>query len=122
MTERSLYPLTKEAVIEFLQYGRDEFSEEIPTRILNSTDGNYKVRGAWFVGIAACLSEAKADGILPVSLKEDVDTFMSWFKRDFGKRTGSPPLSTKEDIEKGNEIINKVLEALGAGSQTDMTK
>lgn len=113
MTERSFGLATKEDFIEHLLYGRDQFSEEIPSRILHSTDGNFKIRTGWFVGIASALWEVREHSILPDPIIEDVNIFLNWYSGEFKDREGDPPLNTREDIEKGNEIIDKVLASYG---------
>ncbi|MCX6706038.1 MAG: hypothetical protein NTV24_02945 [Candidatus Woesebacteria bacterium] len=68
--------------------------------------------------MAADLWVSKDNGILPTSVIEEVNIFLNWYTDDFGKRPGYPVINTKEDIEKGNAIINKVLESLGTSKKT----
>lgn len=111
---------TKEYLAERLVLLRDGYKDEIPVRIIHSSDpdNKFKVRSAWFIGLHAELENSKIDGLLPSSVIEDVDKFLLWYTGDFGKRKGFPVINTKADIEKGNTIINKVLESLGSGQKT----
>lgn len=118
MTEHDFEPYTKEILIVRLSNLRDKWSEEVPHHILHSTDGPYKIRTGWFLGLVADLEVSKIESVLPNEVIEDVDKFLKWWKDDFGKRPGSPVINTKDDIEKGNLIINKVLESLGVSPKT----
>jgi len=113
-------PYTREYLAERLGIFRDGFSDEIPDRIVHSMDPDnmYKVRTVWFIGLANDLWAAKTEGVLPTSVTEDVDKFLLWYTDDFGIRSGNPVINTRADIEKGNEIINKVLESLGVAPKT----
>ena len=90
------------------------FFNEVPDRIVHSKDGPWKIRSMWFIGIATDLANARTEEILPISLKDEVDEFLEWYIKDFGTRPGDPVINTKEDIKKGDQIIDKVLESLGA--------
>jgi len=103
----------QQQLIARLLYFRDSFSEKIPKRIIHSIDkkNNYKVRTVWFVGLAADLEKAMRSGVINKSeVRAKVNEFFDWYKNEFGLRGNVR--NTREDIERGNKIINEVLEDL----------
>jgi hypothetical protein len=115
MTEKIGVVDQKQELVDRLHYFRDSFKDNIPRKIIHSIDKkkNYKVRTGWFVGLAADLENAiREKTIDKPEIRIEVNEFLDWYKNDFGLRPGNPK-NTKEDIERGNKVINAVLESLG---------
>lgn len=94
---------------------RDDFSEEIPTEIIHSSDNNnkYKVRGSWFQGITA-----NVENLLEFSPKDapqilEINTLIDYFcnSQEFNDKMASR--TDRCDIDKGNRLINLTLEIFG---------
>jgi hypothetical protein len=114
MTEKIGVVDPKQKLIARLHYFRDEHSEKIPQRIILSIDKkkNYKVRTVWFSGLAGDLENAMTKGVIKPEIKAEVDKFFDWYTTDFRSRPGNMR-NTMKDIERGNKVINAVLESLG---------
>lgn len=116
----------KTALIDKLLYDRKWF-DVIPDRIVHSNDGPWKIRSNWFLGIAADLNLALTRGILPAAVEKDAKDYLDWWTKgreethkeiqtsDYGPIV----INTREDIERGNAIIDKVLESLGVKLKTE---
>ena len=118
--ETSNKEYTVDDLVGRLLFFRDDYKDEIPPQLVhsNSPDSKYKIRSAWMLGLAGEIEVSRDEGILPESVRSDVDDFLNWVD-DWGKRPGNPPMNIQEDIEKGNEIIDKVLESLGITPKKD---
>lgn len=97
-------------------------TEEIPDEILHSfspksKDGkDYKVRTAWFGGIVYLIDYAIALNYLPKEFKTTIKPLLDDY-RQRRETEGEKHRTTKEDIEKGNEILRKVKEYLETNKQ-----
>ena len=121
MTERKHVTVyTRGYLAKRLIEARDGWSDEIPNRIIHSNEPNnkYKVRTSWIAAVANDLDRSITVGILPNSVKEDVNKFFNWYKTDFRNKPGDIPINTRDDVEKVNLIINKVLDSLEIGPNT----
>ena len=88
-------------------------ADQIPEQIVHSSDleDRLKVRTAWLIGLASLLETAVDENLLNNSqVKEGINKFLEWYVNDWGSKRGVG--NTREDIEKGNEIIEKVLESI----------
>lgn len=98
-------------VIEWLRI-KQSWKSDVPSQILNgaSKEKNYKVRKNWWAGLACDL-----DYLSPIlerlgntDLIADISQFQSFLSNsDFGNR-----LTTKEDIELADKLIEKILSYL----------
>jgi len=92
-------------------------ADEIPDRVV-SNEGNAKVRKAWWFELTMYLELANMEGIVSDdTLKDEILDFVEDYTRveydedkkqsnhEFNKR-----LTTREDIERANSLIKKVLE------------
>lgn len=94
-------------------------SEEIPDEMLHSfsTNNDYKIRTAWFHSIAQLVDYAIKLKYIPDDFK---NTIVKPFLDDYKQRReieGEKHRTTKEDIEKGNEILRKAKEYLETNKQ-----
>lgn len=108
----------KDDLIQHLQTLRNYWFDGIPNRIVHSIDGPWKIRANWRIGIAIDLSIALDKHLIPDNIREDVENFINWhlnYKENHKfivlPRYGRTYINTKADIEKGNEIIDKVLKS-----------
>lgn len=90
---------------EIFRWLRDDFSDEIPEKML-SGEGDFKVRRNWWQGLISYLYLGIKKGIIDASLKSDVDQFTSEFTTDEFKRK---PRTEKSDIDKANTLLDKIL-------------
>lgn len=90
--------------LEHLRYLREEFSDEIPEKIIHS--GPYKVRKNWWQGVTADLEAVIEDeDIKDSELLTEVQSFLiNHLTDEFNER-----LTTAQDIEEANVLIDKVL-------------
>lgn len=109
----------REWTIKNLKTLRDGFSDEIPDRIISSTDriNKYKVRAGWFQSVVSCLDLAELHGCVsdPVAL-EKVEDFRKWVIGDYKDRILKGGLTLREDIDKANGILNFLLSSLRESS------
>jgi len=102
----------KMSLTNHLRFLNDSFSSEIPEKILHSTsqDNRFKVRKNWFQGVIADFAHA-IEYLNPQKdndLKNEINNFLDQFtKREFGNR-----LTTPEDIQSADDLLNKVISAL----------
>lgn len=96
--------------LKHLKYLRDNFSEDIPREILHSILKNpyYKVRKNWFVDVMADAENIiKEEYASPQSKKLFLNFLKIYKSNDFKRR-----ITTKEDIKRGNEILNSLIKDL----------
>lgn len=88
---------------------RDEYSGEIPDRIVSSTDDQgYKVRKGWFSLVTGNLELGMEQGLVSQKLVEKAEQFADKYcMGDFAAR-----LTTKEDIDEADALLNEVIEEL----------
>jgi hypothetical protein len=96
--------------LEHLKMLRHDFSDEIPDRILHSTnkDNKYKVRRNWFQGVVADTENALSKGKIKTSegklaAEQLLERFTS---EEFKQRE----LTEKRDIEEANKLIDIILQ------------
>ncbi len=101
-----------EEFLKIMRHSRDDFSDEIPSEILHSTmTSKYKVRKRWFQYSFYCAVEL---GIHHGYVNEDARQMMQAF-RDYAKTTNlSGRLTTHEDINRANEVLTTIIDALEA--------
>ena len=112
---------SKEYLIQKLKHFRDDFQDKIPPEVIHSSspDNKFKARRGWFQMVAGHLSYSLEDGhIKDLALKEKVDGFLKWCVEGEFKKGGGERLTSQEDIEKANEVINSVLNSLSPTSST----
>jgi hypothetical protein len=113
MTEHDFEPMTKEVLIDLLSDLKDNWSEEIPSHILHSTDGHYKIRTGWFLSIASNLEVALSEGLLQEKIKPAAEAFLDWWVNEYGIGQNGTVINTADDVNRGNIVLTKVLESLG---------
>lgn len=96
-----------EEINELLRKLREDWSDEIPNKILRSTDSipspQYKVRRAWFQVLYSTLNAIRRLVTLNDHLKIRVEEFTSRVtSEDFRVN-----LTKKEDIDLGNDLIDE---------------
>ncbi len=98
----------KMSITEILQHLKDDYSEEIPPEIM-SGKGEFKVRKAWFSSVVFGLQAALRDHLIPSEseLEEKVKAFAKHYTSD---KFHTQALVTREDIDKGNKILDEFLE------------
>jgi hypothetical protein len=81
----------------------DDFSNEIPDKVINSTDENrnYKVRKGWFNAIFGEIGLLQMIGYLESGESELVDCFLE----DYGSKEFSARLTTENDIQRGDQVL-----------------
>lgn len=97
---------------------KDEYSNEIPQKILHSTtiiDGKpttpkYKVRRAWFQGVWTIVSEGVRLGYVSEETRKMQEEFEQ-YTADTGLKKRK---TTREDIEKENAVLGKIIVDLEA--------
>lgn len=96
--------------VAHLRQGRFEYSDEIPDRIIHSTDPEhkFKVRKGWFHAVIWDFYALRKLGTLSPELEARTTDFESKFgTKDF---TGRP--TTAEDISEANALIDDILAEL----------
>jgi hypothetical protein len=92
--------------LEMLTHLRNDYSDEIPNEIINSTSENplYKVRRAWFDNIIRVIHEM-AMGYYFMDDTTELDKFSSYFTSpEFQVRS-----TTADDIARGNEVLDYLI-------------
>lgn len=91
--------------LEMLNHLRNDYSDEIPTSTVNSTSPNplFKVRKGWFLNILNILYIVGMDYDL-----QDSDLLRK-FEIEFTSEDFKNRLTTKEDIYKGNEVLDYLI-------------
>jgi hypothetical protein len=106
-------PELRRQAIEDLLILRDDYKNEIPREILHSTssDNKYKVRKSWFQGLVAVAENRLMKGLIrEPNLVKDIDAFIVRYTSPDWAHPAV--LTTKEDIEKADNLIDKILENL----------
>lgn len=87
------------------------YSDEIPKRIIHSTDparkkGDFKVRSAWFLGVRSIAQMLIEQGVLSSREVKKIKPFLDYsISPEFLGRKRTP----KEAIEKGNKVLDLLL-------------
>ncbi|MBU1202922.1 hypothetical protein KKH39_02685 [Patescibacteria group bacterium] len=96
---------------------RDGYSNDVPKEIIhsNSIDSNFKIRRGWFTALVGQLVLFKEDYLEgsdnneTQTLVTEIDTFVNYCTSpDFIEKDRTE----KEDVDRGDEILNKVLKVL----------
>lgn len=90
---------------ERFQWLRDEFSDEIPDKVLHGR-GNFKVRRNWWQGVVGDLSRGLDNGVIPDGLRPEVESFLEYYTSD---EFHQQPLTTEADIQRANALLDRVL-------------
>ena len=89
---------------------RDLVSDEVPSEIIHSDspNPNFKVTKAWWVGVFAIFENSIEAGEIGDLLRTEVEEFMEGFRGQGFFHADK--LTTAEDIQRANMMINRVLE------------
>jgi len=100
----------KEIIKEKLTELRDDFSDEIPEKIIHSdqtSDKKYKAVKYWWTALNSYLQTGiDFDVIQEPELKKDVDAFI---KKYSSKEFNNQPRTTTDNINEANKTISNVL-------------
>lgn len=92
---------------EHLAWLRNEHTDEIPSEFVHG--GRYKVRGNWFQGVTADLSNLMHERLISDELKPKVLAFTDYYcSKEFSEQLNSSG-TTADDIKRANELIDEVL-------------
>lgn len=91
---------------EHLIFLRDAFKDEIPDHPVHSNykDGNYKVRGNWWLGLYGSLGIITDDNLLHPHLEEEVNLLREHCLEHIQGYITSP-----EEIDWANRVINSLV-------------
>jgi hypothetical protein len=95
---------------------KEDYSDEIPDRILHSTefvDGRavkpkFKCRKGWFIGFYALVDHGIKEGFV----SDDVAGLFDDFLKYANDTRLAGRLTTSEDIQRANRILEKIIEEL----------
>jgi hypothetical protein len=96
-------------VLGHLSHLRQEYSDEIPSQIIHSSDKNnrFKVRKGWISNVVGDLEVAINQGVVTdPKIIQAANEFIDWAT---GEEFGKQERTTKADIEKANRMIDQVL-------------
>ena len=112
-TEETEAGVHRRQIVGHLEYMRDDFSEEIPEKIMRG-EGDFKVRGNWYAGVVADAEEA-----IYLSSKQNYQEEISEMRKlinyfcesdEFAQKLGRLGSRTDvEDMNKGNRLIELAL-------------
>ena len=114
-TNQEILARSLERINEFL----NDWNDDIPEKILHSTSENnkFKVRKGWFSGILGEINLLRLSGLLSEPEKEAIDKFYHDYSGDILGFTGR--LTTAEDIERGNEVLLILKQAIESKLQLE---
>jgi len=106
--------MDREGYMSVLRSLRDEWSDEIPEEVFDSRSGKkFKVRKAWFGGVYNVITAGIKMGFVDETSRELYDDF-----RRLANETGfRDRLTTREDINRANSIIDSVMSYLAGDRQ-----
>jgi len=87
-----------------LKDARDKYSDEIPVEIVNSLTPYYKCRKGWFVAVQFMIHNLRR-----YQLPDEVIAATDEFNRRFIGEDWVRRLTTKEDIDFANQVLDKVI-------------
>ena len=99
--------MTAREYLKHMKFLRDDFSNEIPEKILHSNMGQpkYKVRKNWFQGVIADADCVISDGYATDHTKRLFEEFMSYYKNSDAMNR----LTKSEDIDKANKLLTSLI-------------
>jgi len=89
---------------ERFQWLKDEFSDEIPDKVLH--DGDFKVRRIWWQGLVSNLERGLDNGVVPEEFRPEVKRFVEHYT---SKEFHNQPLTTEADIKRANGLLDRIL-------------
>ena len=102
---------------------RYDWMEKIPNRIVHSSDGMYKIRSLWLIGIYGSLKYGIDMNLLETPIQGEVQDTIKWLKEEYHLEKsreyryvsglGNIVINTQDDIDRGNLILDKVIAGLG---------
>lgn len=105
--------------IAILHSLKDDWRDEIPQQMKGSYDPSgqdirWKVRAGWFAAINNELSMLKRLGVVwPAEIQETIDEFKE-SRHQKNKIPAQDRLTSQEDIERGNQLLDTLLKFLEA--------
>ncbi|MCB0169335.1 MAG: hypothetical protein KDJ97_02185 [Anaerolineae bacterium] len=91
--------------LEHLRKITDNFSDEIPNKVLHGR-GNFKIRRNWWSGAITDIELALNRGEISTELVEETKEFVNHYtSEDFHNQ----PLTTREDIQRVTRLIDRIL-------------
>jgi hypothetical protein len=91
--------------LERFQWLKDQFSDEIPDKVLQGR-GNFKVRRNWWQGLVGDLERGLRNGVVPEELRPDVEQFLDHYtSEEFHNQS----LTTEADIQRANGLLSRIL-------------
>src|SRR3989344_4464653 len=115
--------LNIEGELRTLDSIRYDWSDKIPEDVLHSIhepgteSPKYKVRVAWFQIIITQVGLYKDRGLLSEDTRQLYDSFLDYIKTEGFK--GQNRLTNRQDIEKGNLLLDRVLTDLNQLTNTN---
>jgi hypothetical protein len=90
--------------LERFQWLKDEFSDEIPDRVLHF--GDFKVRRIWWQGLVSNLERGLGNGVVPEELRPEVERFVEHYT---SKQFHNQRLTSEADIKRANGLLDRIL-------------
>jgi len=95
--------------IKHFRFLRDDCIDEIPDRIVHSTDGDYKCRGAWFGAFEPAVYQLRHRGLVSEDFAEEAVRLVTEYSAN---RERNNDLTTREDIDKVNGFLTRIIDNL----------
>jgi len=96
---------TKQELHNLVNSCLDDWDDEIPKDILHSIDNvKAKVRKGWFQGLVGIIDSARELNVI----SEETAGLCQKFNHEYITRDFSTRLTTAEDIERGNEVLEAI--------------
>lgn len=102
---------------------RYDHCEEIPEKLVHSTDGMYKIRTGWLLGIACDIEYSLDQKFLSKNVLTEAKEYIIWWSNVYGNSEryqivetpdlGGVIINTQADIDRGNKILDLMLKDLG---------
>ena len=97
----------KKSIIKLLEKLK-AYSDEIPDRIIHSDTPYYKVRKGWWQSLEFAIYEIERIDLISQSTAEMIEKF----RTEYCTQKFVARLTTKEDIDFANSLIDKLLKSL----------
>lgn len=91
--------------LEHLRRLHDDFSDEIPDKVLHGR-GDFKVRRNWWQGVVGDLDLLRSHGQIPPELQVEVDGFLEHYTSD---EFHDQPLTTSVDLGVVNNLLSRII-------------